>query len=72
MTLNAIAQAELLRRDDVSPRELAEAAIRRIERVNPQLNANIECQFDKALRRAEAKDLSGLSRALPYWLRMWS
>ncbi len=64
-TLDAIAQAELVRRGDVTPRELVEAAIRRIERVNPELNAVIECQFDKALRRADSTNLDGPLRGVP-------
>ena len=51
--LDAIAQADLVRRREVSPLELTEAAIARIVRVNPQLNAVIHPRFDAA--RAEAR-----------------
>ncbi len=37
--LDATAQADLVRRGEVSPKELVEAAIERIEAVDPQLNA---------------------------------
>lgn len=50
--LDATAQADLVRRGAVSPKELAEAAIARIEAVNPRLNAVIRTRFDAA--RAEA------------------
>ena len=46
--LDATAQAELVRRGEVSPRELAEAAIARIEAVNPKLDAVIRTRFDAA------------------------
>ena len=38
---DATAQAELVRNKDVQPIELVEAAIERIERLNPTLNAVI-------------------------------
>ena len=38
-TLDATAQAELVRRKELTALELIEAAIVRIERVNPRLNA---------------------------------
>jgi len=50
--LDATAQAELVRRREVTPLELVEAAIERIERLNPQLNAVIHKLYDKA--RAQA------------------
>jgi amidase len=46
--LDATEQAELVRRKEVSPLELVDAAITRIEKVNPQLNAVITPLFDKA------------------------
>ena len=56
--LDATAQAELVRRKDVTPRELVEAAIARIEAVNPELNAVVTPMFDQALG-------SGRRRAIP-------
>src|SRR5262249_15898312 len=46
--LDATAQADLVRRGEVSPKELAEAAIARIEAVNPKLDAVIRTRFDAA------------------------
>ena len=46
--LDATGQAELVRRGDVSPAELVDAAIARIEKLNPELNAVITPLFDKA------------------------
>jgi amidase len=50
--LDATAQAELVRAKVVSPLELVEHAIARIEAVNSQLNAVISPRFENA--RAEA------------------
>lgn len=51
--LDATAQADLVRRREVSPLELVDAAIARIEGLNPQLNAVIHPRFEEA--RAEAR-----------------
>jgi amidase len=53
--LDALASAELVRAGKVSPRELVDAAIARVEQVNPELNAVIHERFDVA--RAEAAAL---------------
>ena len=52
--LDAVAQAELVRRGEVTPRELVDAAIARIERLNPQLNAVIHPRFERARDEARA------------------
>ena len=49
--LDALGQAGLVRSGAVSPRELAEAAIRRIEKLNPVLNAVVATDFERALER---------------------
>jgi amidase len=46
--LDATALAELVRRGDVTPLELVDAAIARIEALDPQLNAVIHRQFERA------------------------
>ncbi len=50
---DAIGLGGLIRRRKISPAELLEATIRRIEAVNPKLNAVICPLWDRA--RAEAK-----------------
>src|SRR5262245_25966006 len=50
--MDATAQAELVRRGEVPPVELVEAAIARIEQLNPRLNAVITPLFDTALAQA--------------------
>src|SRR5438876_949729 len=68
--LDATAQAELVRQRHVSPRELVDAAIARIERVNPQLNAVIIQRFEKARAEAAAPDLpAGPFRGVPFLLK---
>lgn len=56
--LDATAQAELVRRRTARPIELVDAAIARIERLNPQLNAVITESFDKARQQAKAVNLA--------------
>ena len=55
--LDATAQAELVRNREISPAELVEAAVRRIERVNPAINAVVTPMYDEA--RAVAADVRG-------------
>ena len=63
--LDATAQAELVRRGEVSPRELVEAAIDRIETVNPKLDAVIRTRFDEARRAAAGHLPDGPFRGVP-------
>ncbi len=68
-TLDATAQAELVRNGELSPTELVDAAIARIERINPTLNAVIIPLFEQARARA-AKDLpAGPFRGVPFLLK---
>jgi amidase len=46
--LDATAQAELVRRGDVTPAELVAAAIERVEELNPTLNAVVTPMFERA------------------------
>ena len=52
--LDATAQAELVRRGEVAPLELVQAAIERIERINPKLNAVIHRSFERAMAQARS------------------
>jgi amidase len=63
--LDATAQADLIRRGEVSPKELAEAAIARIEAVNPQLDAVIRTRFDAARLEADDDLPDGAFRGVP-------
>jgi amidase len=80
--LDATATAELVRRGELSAREVIEAAIGRIEQLNPALNAVIAPTFDSARDGLEAlppraplrgvpfllKDLTVEQAGLPYWM----
>ena len=63
--LDATAQADLVRRGEASPRELVEAAIARIEAVNPRLDAVIRTRFDAARKEAEGELPDGPFRGVP-------
>ena len=52
-TLDALAQAELVRAGKLSPRELLEAAIARAEALNPRLNAIVTRMYEAARGRAD-------------------
>src|SRR6059036_600848 len=68
--LDATAQAELVRQRKTSPRELVDAAIARIERLNPKLNAVVTQRFEKARAEAAAPDLpAGPFRGVPFLLK---
>jgi amidase len=62
--LDATAQADLVRRREVSPRELVDAAIGRIERLDPQLGSVIHRAFDEG-RKAAAAPLAGAFAGVP-------
>ena len=64
--LDAVGCAELIRRGEVSPLELVDAAIERIERLNPSLNAVVHERFEKARAEAASPDLpEGPFRGVP-------
>jgi amidase len=67
--LDATAQADLVRSGEVSPKELTEAAIARIEAVNPQLDAVIRTRFDKARLEAGSGPPDGPFRGVPILLK---
>ena len=67
-TLDATAQAELVRRREVTPSDLVDAAIRRIERINPKLNAIVTPLFDEA-RAAAAAPPTGPFRGVPFLVK---
>jgi amidase len=67
--LDGTAQAVLVRRREAQPRELVEAAIRRIERLNPALNAVVTPMFDDALLRASGPLSDGPFTGVPFVLK---
>ncbi|HEY6150367.1 MAG TPA: amidase [Gaiellaceae bacterium] len=79
--LSAVEQAERVRSGEISARELVEASLAEIERLNPELNAFVALSAERALAEAEAiragderplcgvpiglKDLLGATEGLP-------
>ena len=68
-TLDAIAQADLVARGEVTSRELVEAAIERIERLNPKLNAVITPTFERALEHVGTTGAEGPLRGVPFLMK---
>lgn len=80
--LDATAQAELVATGQVSATELVEAAIERIDRLNPTINAVIHTNYERARAAAATvepgapfagvpfliKDIGATQQGLPYWL----
>jgi amidase len=67
--LDATDQADLVRHGELAPLELVEAAIERIERVDPELHAVIHHRFDAARREAEGTLPDGPFRGVPLLLK---
>ena len=67
--LDAIAQAELVRQREVKPIELVEAAIARIEKLNPALNAVITPMYELARTAAAEKLPAGPFAGVPFLLK---
>jgi len=61
--------AELVRRKEISPAELVEEAIRRIETVNPKINAVIHPMYDLARRQVQEGLPEGPFRGVPSLLK---
>ncbi|HEX2294920.1 MAG TPA: amidase [Actinomycetota bacterium] len=70
MDLDAVAQAGLVARGDVTPTELVEAAAARIEALNPRLNAVVVDLLDHGLASAHSGELpDGPFRGVPFLLK---
>lgn len=67
--LDATAQAELVRRKEIQPIELVDAAIERIEALNPRLNAVVTKMFDQARETAQGDLPEGLFSGVPFLLK---
>ncbi len=66
---DALGLAERVRRGEVSARELAEAAIRRIEAVDAPINAVVTRFFERALAEADGELPAGPFRGVPFLLK---
>ena len=67
--MDAVGQAELVRTGEVSPAELVDAAIARIEALNPQLNAVVRDRFERARAEAAGELPDGPFRGVPLLLK---
>src|SRR5215472_15635439 len=65
MWLDATAQAQLVASGEVSARELAEATINRIEKVDGEVNAVIHRRFDQVLTEIDAGLPAGPFHGVP-------
>jgi amidase len=67
--LDATAQADLVRRGECTAVELVDAAIARVERLNPQLNAVIHHRFDMAHHDASGALPTGPFAGVPFLVK---
>jgi amidase len=67
--LDATAQADLVRRKEVTPSEMVDAAISRIERLNPELNAVITPLFERAREIAAKASADAPFAGVPFLLK---
>ncbi len=69
-SLDCTAQAELVRTEELTPGELVDAAIERLERLNPTLNAVIHLALERARDRATSRELAdGPFRGVPFLIK---
>lgn len=68
-TFDGLGLAELVRKKQVAPKELAETAARAIEAVNPRINAVIEVYDDRITGLDEASLGSGPFRGVPFLIK---
>jgi amidase len=69
LELDALGQAQLVKKREVSPRELVDATIARIEALNPKLNAVVTPMFDSARALAETRLPDGPFTGVPFLLK---
>lgn len=67
--MDATAQADLVRRKEVKPIELVDAAIERIERLNPELNAVVTPMYEQAREVANGDLPDGPFAGVPFLLK---
>ncbi len=68
-SLDALGLAELVRRKEVTPLELVDAAIARAEALNPRLNAIVDAHYDRARKQAGAELPAGPFHGVPFLLK---
>src|SRR4030042_6924299 len=68
-SFDGLGLAELVKKKRVSPAELCETAISRIEQLNPRINAVIHPMFDIGRKRAKGKLPDGPFKGVPFLLK---
>jgi amidase len=68
-SLDAMALAELVRKKEIKPIELIDAAIERIKRLNPVLNAVVTPMYEHARTRTAGKIPDGPFTGVPFLLK---
>jgi amidase len=66
---DAMGLAELIRTRQITPREVVEDTIRKIEAINPKLNAVIYKTYDRARQRASEPVGDGLLAGVPFLVK---
>ncbi|MEI6262815.1 MAG: amidase [Deltaproteobacteria bacterium] len=66
---DAIGLAELVRNKEITPAELCEEAIRRIEKLNPKINAVIHPMYDLARKAINHIPVEGVLAGVPFLLK---
>ena len=67
--LDMISQAALVQKKELSPLELIDAAISRIEKYNPKINAVVSESYDQARQRAKNANAKGKLWGTPYLIK---
>jgi amidase len=68
-TLDAVAQAELVEKGELTPLELVDGAIARIERLDPALGAVVSPMFEEARAAARGVLPRGALRGVPFLMK---
>ncbi len=66
---DAVGQADLVRKGEIAPAELVDAAIGRLERVNPQINCVAEKLYDRARAAAKRVDRAAPLAGVPFAIK---
>jgi amidase len=68
---DGVALADLVRKGEVSPKELAHLFVEAVEKVNPRINAVIEVYFDRIEGLADHAIPAGPFAGVPFLMKRW-
>lgn len=69
LALDGLGQAELIRSKEITPLELIDAVVEKIERLNPKLNAIVIHMFEIARKTAQKEIPKGPFKGVPFLLK---